>query len=165
MFVRLYSGYPSEIRDVAMHGSSPKYISNLRGEADASQKSEVRSQKSEVRSQKSEVRGLDRYFAALPAMKYKCGSHLIRLAPFNERGRVERGAECCDAFRKFFPRPTHALLRFVGDDSAGHRHENSFLKKADRLAGAEERAESNRLNPAQKRPRESAFPRATALRM
>jgi len=47
MFVRLYSGYPSEIRDVAMHGSSPKYISNLRGEADASQKSEVRSQKSE----------------------------------------------------------------------------------------------------------------------
>ncbi len=83
MFVRLYSGYPSEIRDVAMHGSSPKYISNRRGEADASQKSEVRSQKSEVRSQKSEVRsqksevrsqksevrGLDRYFAALPAMK------------------------------------------------------------------------------------------------
>ena len=40
MFVRLYSGYPSEIRDVAMHGSSPKQISNLRGEADACQKSE-----------------------------------------------------------------------------------------------------------------------------
>jgi len=55
MFVRLYSGYPSEIRDVAMHGSSPKQISNRRGEADA--------------CQKSEVRGLDRYFAALPAMK------------------------------------------------------------------------------------------------
>ena len=35
---------------------------------------------SEVRSQKSEVRGLDRYLAALPAMKYKCGSHLIPLA-------------------------------------------------------------------------------------
>ena len=43
-----------------------KQISNLRGEADA--------------SQKSEVRGLDRYLAALPAMKYKCGSHLIPLA-------------------------------------------------------------------------------------
>ena len=67
MFVRLYSTYPSEIRDVAMHGSSPKQISNLRGEVDASQKSEVR-------SQKSEVRGLDRYLTALPAMKYKCGS-------------------------------------------------------------------------------------------
>src|SRR6266704_985565 len=87
------------------------------------------------------------------------------LAPFNERGRVERGAECCDAFRKFFPRPAHTLLRFVGDDSAGHRHENSFLKKAERPARAEERAESNRLNPAEKRPRESAFPRARALRM
>jgi len=35
---------------------------------------------SEVRSQKSEGRGLDRYLAALPAMKYKCGSHLIPLA-------------------------------------------------------------------------------------
>ena len=69
MFVRLYSTYPPEIRDVAMHGSSPpniEYISNLTGEADA--------------SQKSEVRGLDRYLAALPAMKYKCGSHLIPLA-------------------------------------------------------------------------------------
>src|SRR5882762_1820996 len=37
---------------------------------------------------------------------------------------------------------------------AGHRHGNSFLKKAERLARAEERAESNRLNPAEKRPRE-----------
>src|SRR5438309_1677120 len=55
--------------------------------------------------------------------------------------------------------------RFCG----AHRHENSFLKKAARLAGAEERAEkraeSNRVNPAEKRPRESAFPRATALTM
>jgi len=51
----------------------PENISNLTGEADASQKSEVR-------SQKSEGRGLDCYLAALPAMKYKCGSHLIPLA-------------------------------------------------------------------------------------
>ena len=70
MFVRLYSTYPPEIRDVAMHGSSPKQISNLRGEVDASQD----------RSQQSEGRGLDRYLAALPAMKYRCGSHLIPLA-------------------------------------------------------------------------------------
>src|SRR5437773_10668323 len=33
-----------------------------------------------LRSQKSEVRGLDRYLEALPAMRYKCGSHLIPLA-------------------------------------------------------------------------------------
>src|SRR5713101_7100540 len=116
----------------------PKQISNLRGEVDASH--------------------------GVTGHEYKCGSRHTRLAPFNERGRVERGAECCDAFRKFFPRPTHTLLRFVGDDSAWHRHENSFLKKAERLAGAEKRAESNRLNPAEKRPRESAFPRATTLR-
>src|ERR1700720_536198 len=117
----------------------------------------------EVRNQKSEGRGLDRYLTALPAMKYKCGLHVIPLALFSERGRVERGAECCDAFRKFFPRPTHTLPRFVGDDSAGHR-QNSFLRKAERLARAEKRAESNRLNPGEKRPRESAFPRATTLR-
>ena len=66
MFVRLYSTYPPEVRNDAMHGSSPKQISNLRGEADA--------------SQKSEDRGLDCYLAALPAMKYRCGSHLIPLA-------------------------------------------------------------------------------------
>src|SRR6266481_8802450 len=112
----------------------------------------------------SEVRGLDRYLTALPAMKYKCGSAPHPARQFNERGRVERGAECCDAFRKFFPRPTHTLPRFVGDDSAGHRHENSFLRKAERLARAEKQAESNRLNPAEKRPRESAIPRATTLR-
>ena len=68
MFVRLYSTYPSEIRDVALHGSSPKYISNLKGEVDAPS------------GQKSGGRGLDRYLATLPAMKYKCGSHLIPLA-------------------------------------------------------------------------------------
>src|SRR5437879_7340635 len=154
MFVRLYSTYPPEIRDVAMHGSSPpniEYISNLRGEADA--------------SQKSEVRGLDRYLTALPAMKYKCGSAPHPARQFNERGRVERGAECCDAFRKFFPRPTHTLPRFVGDDSAGHRHENSFLRKAERLAKAEKQAGSNRSNPVDKSPRELAFARATALTM
>jgi len=63
MFVRLYSGYPSEIRDVAMHGSSPKYFESQRRSGCL-----------------SEVRGLDRYLAALPAMRYKCGSHLIPLA-------------------------------------------------------------------------------------
>ena len=67
MFVRLYSTYPSEIRDVAMHGSSAsEYISNLTGEADA--------------SRKPKVSGLDRYLTALPAVKYKCGLHLIPLA-------------------------------------------------------------------------------------
>ena len=48
----------------------PKHISNLRGEVDASQD----------RSQQSEGRGLDRYLTALPALRYKCGSHLIPLA-------------------------------------------------------------------------------------
>src|SRR6266446_890128 len=68
MFVRLYSTYPPEIRDVAMHGSSPNRF-RISG-----------AKRMPLRSQKSEDRRLDRYLAALPAMKYKCGSHLIPLA-------------------------------------------------------------------------------------
>jgi len=52
------------------------------------------------------------------------------------------------------------------DESAAYTAVNhAILDEAERLARAEERAESNRVNPAEKRPRESAFPRATALTM
>ena len=107
MFVRLYSTYPPEIRDVAMHGSSPRQISNLRGEADA--------------SQKSEDRGLDRYLAALPAMKYRCGSHLIPLANSTNAVALNAAPNAATRSGNFFlvqrtrfPASLEMILRGIG---------------------------------------------------
>src|SRR5216684_169426 len=85
------------------------------------------------------------------------------MVAFNERGRVvERGADCCDACQKSFPRPTHPLPRFLRDDWLLRRQEKSFPKKAGRLARAEQRAGSDRSNPVEKRPWELAVPCARA---
>jgi len=91
MFVRLYSTYPSEIRDVAMHGSSAPNAFRI------------------SRAKRTPL-------TALPAMKYKCGSHLIPFANSTNAGALNAAPNAATRSGNFFlvqRTRFHALLEMI----------------------------------------------------